>query len=130
MAADNADFTDTNATVPPGLSLLQIDDLELAYGSRRLSDEAGSTQHEIWITLVAPGQVVTLDRPEHDRSVLLAYRGELEIEWEDSTVLHLLPGGLTWLNPPTPRALRNTSGRDAAFLTFSTRENRDDWAQT
>ena len=125
MAADDEDLTDKRASVPPGFALLQIDDLELAYGSRRLSNEAGSTQHEIWITLVAPGQVMALDQPEHGRSVLLAYRGELEIEWEDSTVLHLLPGGLAWLNPPPPRALRNTGGGDAVFLTFSTSDTRD-----
>ena len=99
-------------------------------GSRRLSEEVGSTAHEIWITLVAPGQVIALDRPEHDRSVLLAYRGEIEIEWEDFTVLHLRSGELAWLNPPTPRALRNTGGGDAAFLTFSTKESSDSCPQT
>lgn len=123
-ASDDADSTGERAGVPPGYSLLQLDDLDLAYGSRRLS-EAGSTDHEIWITLVAPGQEIALDRPEHTRGVLLAYRGEIEIEWEDSTVLHLLPGGLAWLNPPIPRALRNSGRGDAVFLTFSTNDVRD-----
>jgi hypothetical protein len=126
----DADSIGERESVPAGFSLLELDDLELAYGSRRLSEELGLIASDIWITLVAPGQVIALDRPEHERSVLLAYRGEVEIEWDDFSVLHLRPGDLARLHPPTPRALHNPGGEDAAFLTFSAKENRDSWPQT
>ena len=73
--------------MPVGFSLLQLDGLELAYGSRRLSEELGLTGSDIWITLVAPGQVIALDGPEHERSVLLAYRGEIVKRWMASLAL-------------------------------------------
>ena len=128
--SDDADWIGERESVPAGFSLLQLDGLELAYGSRRLSDELGLTTSDIWITLVAPGQVIALDRPEHERSVLLAYRGEVDIEWDDFSVSHLCAGDFARLHPPTPRALCNTGGDDAAFLIFSEKDNRDSWPQT
>ena len=70
-------------SVPARFSLFQLDDLEPAYGSRRLSEELRLTASDIWITLVAPGQVIALDGPEYECSVLLVYRGEIDIEWDD-----------------------------------------------
>jgi uncharacterized cupin superfamily protein len=126
----DADSTGERESVRAGFSLLQLDDLELAYGSRRLSEELGLTASDIWVTLVAPGQVIALDRPEHERSVILAYRGEIDIEWDDFSVLHLRPGDLAWVHPPMPRALHNTGGEDAAFLTFSAKDDADSRPQT
>ena len=100
-------------------SLLRLDDLDLAYGSRRLTEELGATAFDVWITLVAPGQAIVLDRPRQGRSVLLVQAGEIEIEWDDSSVLRLRPAELAWLHPPTPRALRNTGSGDAAVVTFA-----------
>jgi uncharacterized cupin superfamily protein len=123
--SDETDSIGERESVPAGFSLLQLDGLALASGSRRLSEELGLTGSDIWITLVAPGQVIALDGPEHERSVLLAYRGEIEIEWDDFSVSHLRAGDLAQPHPPTPRALHNTGGDDAAFLTFSSEENDD-----
>ena len=128
--SDDADSIGEHESVPAGFSLLQLDGLEVAYGSRRLSKELGLAASDIWITIVAPGQVIDLDRPKHERSVLLAYRGEVEIEWDDSSVSHLRPGDFPRLHPPTRRALHNTGGDDAAFLTFSSEKNDDSWSQT
>ena len=121
--SDDADAIGEHERVPAGFSLLQLDDLELAYGTRRLSDELELTGSDIWITLVAPGQMIALDQPEHEPSVLLAYRGEIDIEWDDFSVSHLHPGDFTQLHPPPPRALQNNGGDDAAFLTFSSEKN-------
>jgi hypothetical protein len=118
--SDDAGSIGERESVPAGFSLVQLDDLELAYGSRRLSEELRLTASDIWITLVAPGQVIALDRPEHERSVLLAYRGEIKIEWDDFSVRHLRSGDLAWLHPPTPRALYNTGGGDAAIRLHAT----------
>jgi hypothetical protein len=123
--SDETNPTGERESVPAGFSLVRLDDLELAYGSRRLSEELGLTTSDIWITIVAPGQVIALDRPKHGRSVLLAYRGEIDFEWDDFSIRHLRTGDLALLHPPTPRALHNPGGEDAAFLTFSAQENRD-----
>lgn len=117
-------------SVPARFSLFQLDDLEPAYGSRRLSEELRLTASDIWITLVAPGQVIALDGPEYECSVLLVYRGEIDIEWDDFSIRHLRSGDLASVHPPTPRALQNTGAGDAAFLTFSEKENRDSGPQT
>jgi len=109
-------------SVPAGFSLVQLDDLELGYGSRRLSEELGLAASDIWITRVAPGQVIALDRPEHEPRVLLGYRGEIDIEWDDFSETRIRSGDVALVHPPSPRALHNTGGEDAVFLTFSAEE--------
>ena len=130
VPSDETDSMGEREGAAAGFTLIQLDDLELAYGSHRLSEELRLTASDIWITLLAPGQVLALDRPEHEGSALLAYRGEIDIEWDDFSVLHLRAADLAHVNPPTPRALHNTGEGDAALLTFSERENRDSWPQT
>jgi hypothetical protein len=93
--SDETDSMGEREGAPAGFTLIQLDDLELAYGSHRLSEELRLTASDIWITLLAPGQVLALDRPEHEGSALLAYRGEIDIEWDDFSVLHLRAGDLS-----------------------------------
>jgi hypothetical protein len=50
MAADGTDFTDKSANVPPGFSLLQIDDLEL--GDRNGSEDQCTIPHHCCPKLV------------------------------------------------------------------------------
>jgi quercetin dioxygenase-like cupin family protein len=109
----------------PDVSLLRLDDLDLAYGSQRLTDELGPTAFDIWITLAPPGEAIVPGRPEQGRRLLLVHRGEIEIEWDDLSVLRLRPGDLAWLHPPTPRALRNTGSGDAAFVSFVGKRGSD-----
>jgi hypothetical protein len=49
--SDETDSMGERESVPAGFSLFQLDDLEPAYGSRRLSEELGLTASDIWITL-------------------------------------------------------------------------------
>jgi len=53
--SDETNPTGERESVPAGFSRVRLDDLELAYGSRRLSEELGLTASDIWITIVAPG---------------------------------------------------------------------------
>jgi uncharacterized cupin superfamily protein len=96
-----------------GWAVSSIDDLGEGPGFRKVRSALGVTEFGVNAIVLPPGYTSRRHFHERQQELYLVLRGEIEVELDGDR--HTLgPGGLARVDPPTVRALRNTSDTDEA----------------
>ena len=96
-----------------GWAVSSIDDLGDGPGFRKVRSALGVTEFGVNAIVLPPGYTSRRHFHERQQELYLVVSGEIEIELDGDK--HTLgPGGLARVDPPTVRALRNTSESDEA----------------
>lgn len=96
-----------------GWAAASLDDLGDGPGFRKVRQALGVTEFGVNAIVLPPGYTSRRHFHERQQELYLVLRGEIEFELGDDRVT-LGPGGLARVDPPTVRALRNTSETDEA----------------
>jgi uncharacterized cupin superfamily protein len=96
-----------------GWTVSSIDDLGEGPGFRKVRSALGVTEFGVNAIVLPPGYTSRRHFHERQQELYLVLSGEIELELDGDK--HTLgPGGLARVDPPTVRALRNTSETDEA----------------
>ena len=96
-----------------GWAVSSIDDLGEGPGFRKVRSALGVTEFGVNAIVLPPGYTSRRHFHERQQELYLVLSGEIELELDGDK--HTLgPGGLARVDPPTVRALRNTSESDEA----------------
>jgi uncharacterized cupin superfamily protein len=96
-----------------GWTVSSIDDLGEGPGFRKVRGALGVTEFGVNAIVLPPGYTSRRHFHERQQELYLVLSGEIELELDGDK--HTLgPGGLARVDPPTVRALRNTSETDEA----------------
>ena len=96
-----------------GWTVSSIDDLGEGPGFRKVRSALGVTEFGVNAIVLPPGYTSRRHFHERQQELYLVLSGEIELELDGDK--HTLgPGGLARVDPPTVRALRNTSESDEA----------------
>ena len=96
-----------------GWTVSSIDDLGEGPGFRKVRSALGVTEFGVNAIVLPPGYTSRRHFHERQQELYLVLSGEIELELDGGK--HTLgPGGLARVDPPTVRALRNTSQTDEA----------------
>ena len=96
-----------------GWAVSSIDDLGDGPGFRKVRSALGVTEFGVNAIVLPPGYTSRRHFHERQQELYLVVSGEIEFELDGDK--HTLgPGGLARVDPPTVRALRNTSESDEA----------------
>ena len=96
-----------------GWAVSSIDDLGEGPGFRKVRSALGVTEFGVNAIVLPPGYTSRRHYHERQQELYLVLSGEIEFELDGDK--HTLgPGGLARVDPPTVRALRNTSESDEA----------------
>ena len=96
-----------------GWAVSSIADLGEGPGFRKVRSPLGVTEFGVNAIVLPPGYTSRRHYHERQQELYLVLSGEIEFVLDDAT--HTLgPGGLARVDPPTVRALRNTSETDEA----------------
>jgi uncharacterized cupin superfamily protein len=97
-----------------GWAIASIDDLGEGPGFRKVRGPLGVTEFGVNAIVLPPGYTSRRHFHERQQELYLVLSGEIEFELDGSK--HTMgPGGLARVDPPTVRALRNTSETDEAM---------------
>jgi uncharacterized cupin superfamily protein len=91
-----------------GWAVSSIDDLGDGPGFRKVRSALGVTEFGVNAIVLPPGYTSRRHFHERQQELYLVVSGEIEFEL-DGEKQTLGPGGLARVDPPTVRALRNTS---------------------
>jgi uncharacterized cupin superfamily protein len=96
-----------------GWTVSSIEDLGEGPGFRKVRSALGVTAFGVNAIVLPPGYTSRRHYHERQQELYLIVSGEIEIELDGAR--HTLgPGGLARVDPPTVRALRNTSESEEA----------------
>jgi uncharacterized cupin superfamily protein len=97
-----------------GWAVASIDDLGDGPGFRKVRSALGVTEFGVNAIVLPPGYTSRRHYHERQQELYLVLKGQIEFELDDAR--HKLgPGGLVRVDPPTVRALRNTSDTEEAM---------------
>jgi uncharacterized cupin superfamily protein len=96
-----------------GWAVASIDDLGDGPGFRKVRSALGVTEFGVNAIVLPPGYTSRRHYHERQQELYLVLKGRIEFELDGAR--HTLgPGGLVRADPPTVRALRNTSDSEEA----------------
>ena len=97
-----------------GYSVAHLDDLGEGPGFRKIRAVLGVTAFGVNAIVLPPSYATGSHYHDEQEELYFLHSGRVEIEFGDGSTRELLPGGLAWVDAPTPRRLRNLSDTDEA----------------
>lgn len=100
-----------------GYAVAHLDDLGEGPGFRKIRKELGVTAFGVNAIVLPPSYATGSHYHDEQEELYFLHSGRVEIEFGDGSTRELLPGGLAWVDAPTPRRLRNLSDtEDAVYV--------------
>lgn len=97
-----------------GFATASLDDLGEGPGFRKIRTELGVTAFGVNAIVLPPAYATGSHFHDEQEELYFVHAGRVEIEFGDGTTRELGPGGLAWVDAPTPRRVRNLSDTDEA----------------
>jgi quercetin dioxygenase-like cupin family protein len=97
-----------------GYAVAQLDDLGEGPGFRKIRKELGVTAFGVNAIVLPPSYATGSHYHDEQEELYFLHSGRVEIEFGDGSSREMLPGGLAWVDAPTPRRLRNLSDSEEA----------------
>jgi quercetin dioxygenase-like cupin family protein len=105
---------ETNVTKGDGYAVAHLDDLGEGPGFRKIRRPLGLTAFGANAIVLPPAYTTGAHLHEEQEELYFVHRGEVEFEFGDGSTQRLGPGGLAWVDAPTPRRIRNLSDSEEA----------------
>jgi quercetin dioxygenase-like cupin family protein len=100
-----------------GYSVAQLDDLGEGPGFRKIRKQLGVTAFGVNAIVLPPSYTTGSHYHDEQEELYFVHSGRIEFEFGDGSKEELGPGGLAWVDAPTPRRIRNLSdSEDAVYL--------------
>jgi quercetin dioxygenase-like cupin family protein len=100
-----------------GYSVAQLDDLGEGPGFRKIRKQLGVTAFGVNAIVLPPSYTTGSHYHDEQEELYFVHSGRVEFEFGDGSTEELGPGGLAWVDAPTPRRIRNLSdSEDAVYL--------------
>jgi quercetin dioxygenase-like cupin family protein len=97
-----------------GYAVTHLDDLGEGPGFRKIRSSLGVTAFGVNAIVLPPSYATGSHYHDEQEELYFLHSGRVEIEFGDGSTRELLPGGLAWVDAPTPRRLRNLSDSEEA----------------
>jgi quercetin dioxygenase-like cupin family protein len=108
---------ETNVTKGEGYAVANLDDLGDGPGFRKIRKELGVTAFGVNAIVLPPSYATGSHYHDEQEELYFLHSGRIEIEFGDGSTQQLDPGGLAWVDAPTPRKVRNLSdSEDAVYV--------------
>jgi quercetin dioxygenase-like cupin family protein len=106
-----------NATTGDGYAVAQLDELGEGPGFRKIRKPLGLTAFGANAIVLPPSYATGSHYHDEQEELYFVHSGRVEFEFGDGSTQQLGPGGLAWVDAPTPRKVRNLSdSEDAVYL--------------
>jgi quercetin dioxygenase-like cupin family protein len=100
-----------------GYAVAQLDDLGEGPGFRKVRKQLGVTAFGVNAIVLPPSHATGSHYHDEQEELYFVHSGRVEFEFGDGSTQQLGPGGLAWVDAPTPRKVRNLSdSEDAVYL--------------
>jgi quercetin dioxygenase-like cupin family protein len=112
-------MSDSTANVAKGegYAVANLDDLGDGPGFRKIRKELGVTAFGVNAIVLPPSYATGSHYHDEQEELYFLHSGRVEIEFGDGSTQQLGPGGLAWVDAPTPRKVRNLSdSEDAVYV--------------
>jgi quercetin dioxygenase-like cupin family protein len=108
---------EANVTKGEGYAVANLDDLGDGPGFRKIRKELGVTAFGVNGIVLPPSYATGSHYHDEQEELYFLHSGRVEIEFGDGSTQQLGPGGLAWVDAPTPRKVRNLSdSEDAVYV--------------
>ncbi len=97
-----------------GWATAGLDDLGEGPGFRKIRSPLGVTAFGANAIVLPPSYATGSHFHDEQEELYFVHAGRVAIEFGDGAVQELGPGGLAWVDAPTPRRLRNLSDSEEA----------------
>ncbi len=97
-----------------GWATAGLDDLGEGPGFRKIRGPLGVTAFGANAIVLPPSYATGSHYHDEQEELYFVHSGRVAIEFGDGAVQELGPGGLAWVDAPTPRRLRNLSDSEEA----------------
>ena len=112
-----ASTSDRDVREGDGYAVANLDDLGDGPGFRKIRKALGVTAFGVNAIVLPPGIETGFHYHDQQEELYFLHSGRVAIEFGDGSVQELEPGGLAWVDAPTPRKLRNLSDtEDAVYV--------------
>ena len=109
--------SEAKVTKGEGYAVANLDDLGKGPGFRKIRKELGVTAFGVNAIVLPPSYATGSHYHDEQEELYFLHSGEVEIEFGDGSTQRLGPGGLAWVDAPTPRKVRNLSdSEDAVYV--------------
>jgi quercetin dioxygenase-like cupin family protein len=100
-----------------GYAVANLDDLGEGPGFRKIRKELGVTAFGVNAIVLPPSYSTGSHYHDEQEELYFVHSGRVEFEFGDGSTQQLGPGGLAWVDAPTPRKVRNLSeSEDAVYV--------------
>jgi quercetin dioxygenase-like cupin family protein len=100
-----------------GYAVAQLDELGEGPGFRKIRKELGVTAFGVNAIVLPPSYATGSHYHDEQEELYFVHSGRVEFEFGDGTTQQLGPGGLAWVDAPTPRKVKNLSdSEDAVYV--------------
>ena len=97
-----------------GWAAAQLDDLGQGPGFRKIRKELGVTAFGVNAIVLPPAYSTGSHLHDTQEELYFLHSGRVEFEFGDGSTQELGPGGLAWVDAPTPRRVKNLSDTEEA----------------
>jgi quercetin dioxygenase-like cupin family protein len=109
--------SETNVAKGEGYAVANLEDLGEGPGFRKIRKELGVTAFGVNAIVLPPSYSTGSHYHDEQEELYFLHSGRVEIEFGDGSTQQLGPGGLAWVDAPTPRKIRNLSdSEDAVYV--------------
>lgn len=106
--------SESKVTKGDGYAVAHLDDLGEGPGFRKIRQPLGLTAFGANAIVLPPAYATGSHLHEEQEELYFVHKGEVEFEFGDGSTQRLGPGGLAWVDAPTPRRIRNLSDAEEA----------------
>jgi len=100
-----------------GYAVAQLADLGEGPGFRKIRKQLGVTAFGVNAIVLPPSYATGSHYHDEQEELYFVHSGRVAFEFGDGSKQELGPGGLAWVDAPTPRRIRNLSdSEDAVYL--------------
>jgi quercetin dioxygenase-like cupin family protein len=111
------DADETKVNLGDGYAVAQLDDLGEGPGFRKIRKQLGVTAFGVNAIVLPPSYTTGSHYHDEQEELYFVHSGRVEFGFGDGSTEELGPGGLAWVDAPTPRRIRNLSdSEDAIYL--------------
>jgi quercetin dioxygenase-like cupin family protein len=109
--------SEANVIKGEGYAVANLGDLGDGPGFRKIRKELGVTAFGVNAIVLPPSYSTGSHYHEEQEELYFLHSGRVEIQFGDGSTQQLGPGGLAWVDAPTPRKVRNLSdSEDAVYV--------------
>jgi quercetin dioxygenase-like cupin family protein len=109
-----SDATNASVSKGDGYAVAQLDDLGQGPGFRKIRKELGVTAFGVNAIVLPPSYETGSHYHDEQEELYFVHSGRVEFTFGDGSTQKLGPGGLAWVDAPTPRKVRNLSDSEEA----------------